>query len=327
MVLTVPIGWIEPAVNVTPGAPVAWGDVDVSGSVPAGATGVILHVRSTGTGSLSFGYRKNGGADARTDTIPAYRHGWCAVGVDASRIFEIYMSSTEIQIWLVGYLAADAVFLTNGVNKSLGLTGAWTDIDCSAQAPGAIGLVFETRETSGVLTAFGLRMNGSADARTNNTAYRNCVGVIIGCDAGQVVEGYIGGTSVDWFLLGYVTAEAIFNVNAVNVSLGSINSWIDRAALPAGATGGFYEVANNAGAAAYGLRKNGSAESILTNAVNHPWGMVACDASQLVEGRIASTDIDFFVVGHSFVAAAGVAMRRTLSPIGTRTGSRQAQAS
>ena len=52
----------------------------------------------------------------------------------------------------------------------------------------------------------------------------------------------------------------------------------------------------------YGLREDGSAEDIYRDAYWHPWAIVKC-ANLIIEGKIESTDVDFFLVGYAEEAA------------------------
>jgi hypothetical protein len=128
-------------VDVSPGATGAWTDVDVSANVPVGATGVILLMVNTRGFADDIGARKNGSTDDRHDSFTG--HVGAGVGIDANRKFEAYIGTALDIIYLIGYTMTGVTFFTNGVDKSLGGAGAWTDIDCSAEAPSAIGLIFE----------------------------------------------------------------------------------------------------------------------------------------------------------------------------------------
>jgi len=291
-------------VEVTPTTAGSWQAVDVSGSVPSGATGVILHCVNTSlTYALAFGLRKNGSTDNRHSDLSASAHQWAVIGVDANRVFEAYIgSTTDIDIYLVGYTMSGVTFFTNAYDKSLSATGAWTDITCNTEAPSAIGLIFEGYATNGYNVGF--RKNGSSDNRTQ-VNYRR-LWAMIGCDASQVCEGYISNTAYDFFLVGYITDGATFNTNATDVSLSSTGSWLDLAALPANANMGFIEVNDaTSGGYYYGLRKNGSSENIYERVVYNYWGIVECDTSYIIEGKIQNTAVDFFVVGYSTAEAAG----------------------
>ena len=280
----------------------AWRDIDVSSVIPAGATGVILHAVNIAT-SRGIGLRKNGSSDDRHPILYNYSHFWAAIGVDANRVFEAYIENvaTDIDIYVVGYTKSGVTFKTNADDKSLTTLGSWTDIDCSTEAPSAIGLIWEMVCGYSIYGG-GLRKNGSTDNRTNEIYYHSDFGAIIGCDASQICEGYISHTYVDFFLIGYITDGATFNTNATDVSLTTTGSWLDLSALPSGANMGFIEITQTA-VNDCGLRKNGSSEDLYYRPIRHPWGIVECDASRIIEGKISSTDVDFFVVGYSTVEA------------------------
>lgn len=282
---------------------IGWLDADVSSYVPAGATGVVLHLVNKGASSTyAIGLRKNGSTDDRYYVLAASQHCWAAIGVDANRIFEVYAGSTTfIDVYVVGYTMSGVTFFTNAYDKSLSSAAAWTDINCSAEAPSAIGLIWEMVNSSSSWYYFGMRKNGSSDARLSGTDYHQTFGIIIGCDASQICEGWIEHLSSDFYLVGYITDGCTFNTNATNVSLGSTGSWIDLTALPATSVMGFIEVTGNG---IYGLRKDGSAEEIYYSSIYHPWAFVECLASNLViEGKISTTSVDFFVVGYATAGA------------------------
>ena len=290
-------------VDCSLGTTAAWTDIDLSGSIPAGATGAIIIVDSTVI-SQQFGLRKNGSTDDRV-TFCTSSQMWAVIGVDANRVIEGYITNTAIDFFVCGYTIAGVTMLTNGVNKSMTTLTTWEDIDCSASAPSAVGLIFEIFETSWNYRAAGLRKNGSTDARINNVASHYQFAAIIGCDTAQIVEGYIGNTSVDFFLLGYITDGATFNTNATDVSLSGTLAWTDLAALPATSVMGFYEMITTT-ASVHSLRKNGDTTWVNTGTIRyHAWGLMGCDDSYLVEGYIGNLVVDFFVVGYATAGAGG----------------------
>jgi hypothetical protein len=301
-------------VNVTPGTAGSWQDVDVSSYIASGSTGVILHVVNIkGDTVYQCGIRKNGSTDARIGQLRRVSHSWFSIGADGSRIFEAYVGhATYVQIWLVGYYDSSAVFFDNAPDKSLGSTGAWTDVDISGDtgADTAIAAIFELKITSGSDT-WGFRKNGSTDARNIATGSNNLFAfAIVGVDGSEICEHIISSTNVDAFLVGYIKSGATLNTNAPDLSLGGTAAYADLAALPAGGIGGIIEVVSSA-AANYALRKNGSSEDIYRIHM-HTWTAVECDGSQLIEGEISDTALDFFLTGYftSGVVPASLLMPR-----------------
>lgn len=283
----------------------AWRLIDVSAHIPAGATGVVLHLRNNSASyAIALGLRKNGSTDNRIQSLQENHHCWAMIGVDANRIFQCQVGSIAgdsvyIDVYLIGYTIAGVTFTTNATDKAPGVTGSWQVVDCSALAPGAIGLIFEFQNTAGdTFYNWGIKMNGSGDARLSPSRTHNGFGVVIGCDATQKVQIYIANAAVHLWLVGYITDGAVFYLNATDKSLAATGAWTDLAALPADAVMGFIEVITTEGYF-YGLRKNGSAENIYGEVGSHPWGIVECDASKLIEGKIYATYIDFFLVGYA----------------------------
>ncbi len=296
--VTAAVGWIDP-VDITPSTSAAWVDVDVSAYVASGATGVILHINNS-TAAYDIGFRKNGSTDNRINSLRADEHMWAAIGLDSNGILELYLGSTTYtKVYLVGYFTDEAVFFTNGVDKSLAVTSSWTDIDISADTgtDTAIGAIFEVVHATDGYRWYDFRKNGSTDdfsGGSNDVESHN--GAIIGVDANEICEGIIEDTDVDFYLVGYVTKDMVFNTNATDMSLSTTGAWTDLAALPSGATGAFFDVP--VGADPFGLRQNGSAENIV-NAYPHTWAMVAADSNGLIEGYTTYGYVRFYMVGYT----------------------------
>jgi len=303
-----------------------WTDVDVSaclGADAGSATGVLIHVvNDSSYDEASCGLRKNGSTDDRKDELDNNTHSWALVGIDSNDIFEAYCHRIDrFKLYLVGYTKSGVTFLTNGVDKTPGSANEWVDMDCSSEAPSAIGLIFETFGSVG--KDLGCRKEGSTDDRTL-VVYkeRNCFSAIIGCDASQVAEGYRGSTTFGskFYLIGYVTDGCTFNTNATDLSLDDVDSWIDLSSLPSGAVMGFIEITSTGASYNYGLRKNGTDEDIYQTARRHAWATVGCDGSQLIEGKIVNVGCDFFLVGYATEEVAppeeGGAQYIKMSPFG-----------
>ena len=143
------------------------------GAVIGGATGAIIQFESTGSDE-DLGVRKNGSTDTWMLSEPAAvanQMGFLMTGLDANRICEIYVGTTSVDVWLVGYTMEGVTFFTNAVDKSLGTTDSWQDIDISADTgtDTAIGAIFTIHDSSGDGDRFALRKKGSSDNR-----YRVC---------------------------------------------------------------------------------------------------------------------------------------------------------
>lgn len=287
-------------VDVTPET--GWWDIDLSAHIPAGATGAVFHVEGT-PGPCGFCLQKKGSTDSRNQPIQDdSNHTWAACGVDANRVIRAYKQGPWAKFWLVAYTMSGVTFHTNGYDKSPAV-GSWQDVDCSVEAPGAIGLIFEII-CVGTAYNFGIQKKGSTDNRLSKIADHVHFLAIVGCDASQVCQIYRENTWIECYLLGYVTDGAVFNTNATDLSLTSTGAWLDLSALPAGSCMGFIEVHTPAHELGFGLRKNGSSENIYGDTHDSLHAAVECDASQLIEGKIESTVVDFFLQGYAEAPAA-----------------------
>lgn len=297
------VQWITP-VDVTPsGADATWLDVDVTAHVSASATGVLVHVHNTNGGDRWIILRNNGSTDHRERDKESTSHTWAVVGIDADDIFEAAMEDVASAVlWLVGYFEADGAFFTNGVDKT-GTRDQWSDADITADVTSgtAIAACIEfSGESRSRAVDFGARKNGSTDDRHPN--FEAGGWAIVGVDGSEIFEAWVGinsDSTAQVFLLGYILDDSTWDTNGVDLSLGSTGSWIDLSSLPAGATGASIDVVGTTTNDQYGLRKDGTLENIVAKCAGglHAWGFVE-SASQVIEGQVDSTNVDFFRVGY-----------------------------
>lgn len=178
----------------------AWESKDITSLVVSGtAIGAIVEFYNSGGANQGIGLRKNGSTDARTTTLSSGNKavtGMC--GVDSGEVLQIYRSNVGIAAYLTGYFLASApvVFHTNGIDRSIVSTGSWTSL--ASPSATASGVIYEV--VSGGRQGYGFRPAGSADTTTGN-AEKHAWGMPEA--SGNVVEGYIGKTAVDFFEVGY----------------------------------------------------------------------------------------------------------------------------
>jgi hypothetical protein len=185
------------ATNVTPANNSAWTDVDV------GQTCVAACLEYNGENvNVAMGARCNGSTDART-TASGY-HGGIVVGT-ASNVCEVYTANnTYREFWLVGYITAGVTMNTNGVDRSLGTTGAYADITLSTGATG--GFIEFSGNVDYWNEAFAIRPNGSSFDLFASGYARGWFPT--GADVNGVIEGKLTITNQDFYELGITTAEA-----------------------------------------------------------------------------------------------------------------------
>jgi hypothetical protein len=282
----------------TIGSSGAWTDIDCSAQVPAWATGVFGRIECI-SGNRTAGARKNGSTDNRTTQMGDNTHVGFVVGLDASRIFEGFAGDNAQVRWLVdGYFADDAVFNTNATDKSLSATGGWEDIDVSGDTTGTATGVFIERVSTTDNFDWGLRMNGSSDNRINDSVTGRHAWGFVGVDGNEILEGYVEDADVDFFLIGYVTSGFTGKTNGTDLSLGSTGAYGDLAAIDSGAIGGVVEVITTGTVQSWAIRRNGDSDDVYRPLVKHGWHIGAVDESQLFEGKISATTVDFFLTGY-----------------------------
>lgn len=290
-------------VEVTPGVSGSHQDVDCSSYIAEGATGVILQIVNLQSYGREVGLRKNGSTDDRPFEIYDESHLWAMVGVDEDRIFDCEVENVDdVDVYLIGYTMSGVTFKTNADDISMSDEDDWYDIDCSTEAPNAVGVIIEITSTGSY--NFGCRKELSTDDRHRDASVHSWA--IIGCDESQIIEGYVESLGVDFFLVGYVTDGATFSTNADDKSLGDIGSYIDIDCSTEAPGAGmlFVEViySSESGGASYGLREDdesGGYHDIYWDIVRHAWAIIKCDDSQVIEGKIENITVDFFLVGYA----------------------------
>ena len=282
-------------VDVTPGSTSAWTDVDLDSFIGglSGVTGVILRCNNTDTSnSHAFGLRKNGSTDNRTDSLRRSGLQGAIIGVDGGNIFEAFIANTSVKIYAVGYITStDGAFSTNATQKSVA-SGSWQDVDISGDtgADTAIAAIFEW--TAAV--AYGQRKNGSTDNRVISA--QSHFWSMAGCDGSEITEVFRTSGGNNPWLIGYLKSGATLNTNATDRSLGSTGSWTNI--TTAGGAGAIFEVVDTGSDNSFGIRKDGSSETVtgFVGGSAHCWFFCESAAS-VVEGNIDSTLVDFYEVG------------------------------
>ena len=129
--------------------------------------------------------------------------------------------------------------------------------------------------------------------------------VIIGVDNAETAQQRIGSTSLDLYLVGYVTSGAVFFTNGLDKSTGTTGSYVDvdiTADVGANAANGaFLEIYNSSGGGSRELtavRPNGATYDYYVD-MQHQFALVGLDSGDIFEQKIAHTDMDVFMVGYS----------------------------
>lgn len=302
-------------VELTKPSAFAWGDIDVSEYVPVGATGVVLYIVNDTTGGVQYGVRKKGSTDDRhSQFLMILSHAWAAIGIDENRKFQLwYESDGDFKVYLVAYTATGVVFFDNAYDKSLGATVTWTEVDCSAECPGAIGVILEVQNANSSATCCAFRKKGSSDDRYAND-YMSTVDrlsrlwVMIGVDGAQKYENKISSLDVDVYLVGYITQGAVFLTDGVDISLDELGVWTEKdlsATCPSGIMVFLEMNTRDPDLHKVGVRKKGSTEDYLER-ISTLTAMCALTSGQLCEIKqsIVKPSVGLFVIGYAQWAGA-----------------------
>jgi len=294
-------------VEVTPEVSGSHQEVDCSElGVPIGATGVILHIYCAL--DLQVGLRKGGSVYDHPVDIDNLSHCWAMAGLDENRVFECEVEDKDnVDVWLIGYTTAGVTFLDAPVDISLGVYGSLQDIDCSVSCPDATGIIIDVVSTQDY--QFGFTMNGSTDDRPYDA--EDHLWAVIGCDESQIIEAEAEADGIDFYIVGYITDGCTFKTNAddKSIAFGDVGSYVDVDCSIEAPDAGFllFEVVGSP-TYSFSLRTKGESggyHDIYASCEHHPWAIVLSDGSQVVEGKIANSVVDFFLVGYTEVAAPG----------------------
>jgi len=291
-------------VDITPAAG-SYLDIDVTAHVSAGATaGVMLEIINTNAGTnLVWGVRKNGSGDTHENLLRKGGHTWVAIGIDGNDIFEAYVQSTLVKVYIVGYITdAEGGFLLNAVDKSLGSTGSWLDINISGDTGGdtAICAFFLIRGSS---VYYGLRKNGSSDTRTGQIYPSNSFhGAMMSVDGGEILEANVSSTAVEIWFVGWLTDNMLDWANAKDYQTANTGAWeeVDMSGdIPAGWDGAFCHFHGFSGERLGGIRILGSAFENYRQVTAHAYLWVETDEDRKTEQKIVNTDLDLWLWGYT----------------------------
>lgn len=174
---------------------------NIESYLPAGAIAAIIEVVSANDTTYQFGLRKDGSTDGRYPGYIQYHEG-AIIGVDSNRIAEGYITSFNVDMYLVGYLTM-GYFHTLAKDKSTGTTGSFVTVDMTTDAYSSTGYI------TGALTEFYInastvngtvRKYGSTD---NHYIQMNHDFPAVGIDSSKRFEQKIADTALDLFVLGY----------------------------------------------------------------------------------------------------------------------------
>jgi hypothetical protein len=195
------------------------------------------------------------------------------------------------------------------INLTLGGLSSWNTVNVTQWVPPDATGVIVNWLLNGGQTEIGLRMPGSTDNRTNYGVSQQMwamVGVSALTDNVTFEEWHssVLGGLLRLRLVGYTLGGVTFLTNGVSrtpgVDFPGPNVWNDidcSATAPAGTEGLIFEVTSNA-TQQFGLRNNGSTDTISGDLVRHSWAVVGCDANRISEGYFTGGTTRFHLIGY-----------------------------
>ncbi|GAI75696.1 unnamed protein product, partial [marine sediment metagenome] len=224
-------------------------------------------------------------------------HEWAMIGVNGDRVFQCYVANANIKVYLTGYTSSGVTFFDNAIQCDPG-TGAWENVDVSAHVPAdTIGVILMVEADTGGAEV-GLRPPTSAEDRKAECK-RPFLG-ITGCSS-QEFGAYRESASIHFCLVGYITDGVVFFDTEKDYSLAATGSWegIDCSGDAPDAVMLLFDVRLiGTGTLSFGLRKDASAaEQYLKGRWRQ--AVIACSDAQVVQGKIETTDVDFYLVGYA----------------------------
>lgn len=299
-------------IDITPAVKSSWETEDVTAHV-TNASGVMVRVSySAATSSDSVGLREKGSTDTDLWSNPNGGGGFYCVGIDINDQLEINVQTGGgvPTVELYGYFDADDVVFFTNPPRYTGGTGSYADVDISSDTGGdtAIGAIIQITNERSSAADFAVRPKGSVtdhyDALDNKAAIGS---VIIGVNGSEILEAKRSSSFAGAFvkIMGYVKSGMTFQDDPTDGSLSTTGSY-QNISLPVGADSGLYRVRGTADDT-WGLRPDAASFDPFDNLGSNceQSAIVVQGNAGIVEGKIDSTSMDFFLWGYVDEDASG----------------------
>jgi hypothetical protein len=268
----------------------SWRTKDLSGApwnVPTSAIGLVI-VAYNSYNMASFALRSYGSTDNRINSINVYRKYGCYVGCTNS-VFEYYIGSTSVQLFLAGYFEEDAYFFQNAiVQTGNGVVTVPSEVPSSAKA-----IIVELRGSG---TNSWVRSVGVSPYIQNDY---NQFG-IVGLNTSKQYEIFDpAGNTI--YVRGYIT-QGVWLSSWPDISLTVTGSYRDIDLSPYGptefSTGALVCVYPTGTYRLYDIRPDGITTERYSNQYTEKCSYpVRLPANQIIEGKIQNLDADFYLIG------------------------------
>ena len=245
--------WFVSGVDISLGTTGAWTDIDISGSVPVGATGAVVEVVNSHNSTS-----RNGALRSKEDTNdymsnPNYAeilggtHRWQIVKIDSNRVIQGRIDHTNVDFKLLGYtVGSDPSYFSNAlVDISPVAANQWTTVDVSNYvSSGADGVILFIHSESNADQKYLIRAPGSDESTQDNiNKYANTM-FIVGLNSAKHFEANLDDANVKIFLVGETKGSIVYYANNIIVEDPSTNNWqeidADDYGIPPAANGLFF---------------------------------------------------------------------------------------
>lgn len=284
--------------DVSPATTGGWVDLDLSGYIPAGSTGVALRFTNSSATDERIGVRNNDSTDTNDFFIENSSHVHLYVGIDGSRICEVWRGDTTVTVYLEGYFGSEAVFFANATAVESGLASTWTTVDIStAVSAGETAIAAILALEANAATGNGARPSGSTDDR-KSLPY-GVYGYITGLTSHKF-EGWRASTAFKWHLMGYMKSGLTVVDPGTDYSGSATGTYHDLTALPAGATGGVFDIYNAVTSPSkVQLRENGATHDYYYQMAAKQLQLFSkADSSRIVENKRANTNTVYYLTSY-----------------------------
>jgi hypothetical protein len=186
-------GYFSSPPDITPATTTAWTTVDVSAHVDEKADGVILLVDNGGAAD-DYAIREVGSTFSdTTKEISADGNTMYLVGIDSNDKFEVYLGSTDINVFLIGQTRGSVIYNTDNTSTDNPSGGSWGTLDADDFGVPTLanGLILYVSHPNAVAREIGLRSGGSTDDFSREIWSRGALQAGVGLNAANGWDEYL----------------------------------------------------------------------------------------------------------------------------------------
>lgn len=303
--------------NITIPSAGSWVNVPASDYVPPGTTGLILDLHENFTVDTNIRIP----TCVINLTYKTNLHSTFVTGLASNLSFEAITSNLpNTNYTLRAYITPQAnyTFLTNWIQFSPAVAGAWTGKDLSPYIPqGTTGVMLDVNISTYNNQTWGLRMPGDSKNVSSLSAYNlGTIGFMhqhyfVGVNSSRWLEYVAQSTAgVNFTLIGYHSANGTnylgTSVNITPLLNANYTSWVPvnlASYVPSNATWLIFDVPNNANTP-WGIRyPNDITEPANCNSTNHGFDITRCNNTQYVEVYAQNNQTQIWLTGYATNAA------------------------